>query len=68
MRKEELDTPVLIVDLDIMEHNIKDMADAVADAGVILRPMIKTHRCPAIAHLQLEAPATPGIAAATIGA
>ncbi len=67
MRKEDLDTPVLIVDLDIMENNIKDMADAVADAGVILRPMIKTHRCPAIAHLQLEAKATPGIQCAKLG-
>lgn len=67
MHKRELETPVLIIDLDIMETNIRDMASAVANAGAILRPMIKTHRCPAIAHLQLEAPATLGIQCAKLG-
>ena len=66
MYKRELDTPVLIVDLDIMENNIRDMASAIADTGAILRPMIKTHKCPAIAHLQLQAPATPGIQTAKL--
>jgi D-serine deaminase-like pyridoxal phosphate-dependent protein len=58
MRKEELDTPALIVDLDILKRNITDMADFARAAGVKLRPMTKTHKCPAIAHLQLEAGAT----------
>ena len=67
MRKKNLDTPCLTVDLDIMERNIRDMAQCAKNAGVILRPMIKTHKCPAIAHLQLEAPATVGIQTAKVG-
>ncbi len=67
MKKEKLDTPCLIVDLDVMENNIRDMAEFADCAGVNLRPMIKTHKCPAIAHLQLNAPATPGIQTAKVG-
>ncbi|MFQ5762030.1 MAG: alanine racemase [Candidatus Bathyarchaeia archaeon] len=51
--KSEIDTPALIVDLDVMERNIKDMARCARDAGVKLRPMTKTHKCPAISALQI---------------
>ena len=67
MYKREIDTPALLADLDILENNIEDMAKAAADAGVILRPMIKTHKSPDIAHLQLAEPATPGIQTAKLG-
>jgi D-serine deaminase-like pyridoxal phosphate-dependent protein len=67
MKKEALDTPCLIVDLNVMENNIRDMAEFANCAGVSLRPMIKTHKCPAIAHLQLSAPATAGIQTAKVG-
>jgi len=67
MRKEKLDTPCLIVDLDVMENNIRDMAEYSKNADVFLRPMTKTHKCPAIAHLQLDSPATVGIQTAKVG-
>jgi len=55
LRKEEVDTPALIVDLEVLQKNIRDMAEFAKDARVKLRPMTKTHKCPAISHLQLEA-------------
>lgn len=55
MRLDEIDTPALIVDLDAFEHNVQAMADAAAAAGVRLRPHAKTHKCPAIARLQIAA-------------
>jgi D-serine deaminase-like pyridoxal phosphate-dependent protein len=67
MKKEQLDTPCLVLDLDVMQNNIDDMAIYAKEAGVSLRPMMKTHKCPAIAHMQLKAGATPGIQAAKVG-
>jgi len=58
MRKEEVDTPSLIVNLEILQKNIVRMAEFAKTAGVKLRPMTKTHKCPAISHLQLKAGAT----------
>lgn len=66
MTKHELDTPVAIVDLDIMERNIQKMAEYAKSAGVNLRPHIKTHKIPAIAHKQIEAGAI-GITVAKLG-
>jgi 3-hydroxy-D-aspartate aldolase len=51
----ELDTPALVVDLDIMERNIKRMHDFTEKCGVELRPHVKTHKSPDIAKLQVEA-------------
>lgn len=65
MRKSELDTPVAIVDLDVMEKNISDMADFARDAGVQLRPHIKTHKVSEITLMQLEAGAV-GITCAKV--
>jgi len=49
----EVDTPALLVDLDAFERNLKSMADAVAKAGVRLRPHAKTHKSPIIAQKQI---------------
>lgn len=66
MKKMELDTPALIVDLDRMEANM-DMGQEFADSiGARLRPHIKTHRTPAIALKQLEKGAR-GITVAKLG-
>jgi len=54
MHISELDTPALILDLDIMERNIASMASYCKQAGVNLRPHIKTHKIPAIAALQIQ--------------
>jgi D-serine deaminase-like pyridoxal phosphate-dependent protein len=51
----ELDTPALIVDLDRMEANIRDMAALVANTGKHLRPHAKAHKIPALAWKQIEA-------------
>ena len=66
METLELDTPVAIIDLSIMEKNISDMADFARNAGVQLRPHIKTHKVPEITSKQLEAGAS-GITCAKIG-
>lgn len=62
----EIDTPSLVVDLDVMERNIRAMADLTAKHGVALRPHVKTHKSPWIAHRQLQAGAR-GICVAKLG-
>jgi D-serine deaminase-like pyridoxal phosphate-dependent protein len=51
----EIDTPALLVDLDIMEGNIETMADAFRGMSAGLRPHTKTHKTPIIAHKQIAA-------------
>ena len=53
--KWELDTPALCVDLDKMDQNLATMKKKLAGSGVASRPHAKTHKCPAIAKLQLAA-------------
>ena len=63
----ELPDPCLIVDLDNLDHNIKLMQDYVGQhTSCALRPHIKTHKCPAIANMQVAAGAI-GITCAKIG-
>ena len=50
MVREDVDTPVLLLDLDIMEQNIAAMADLIRRSPVALRPHAKTHKTPIIAH------------------
>ena len=53
--KRDLETPCLVLDLDILEHNLQKMQDAARCAGKNLRPHVKTHKCSALARLQIEA-------------
>jgi len=62
----ELDTPSLVIDLDVLERNIASMAETVRSAGVRLRPHTKTHKSPEIARMQVDAGAT-GITVAKLG-
>jgi D-serine deaminase-like pyridoxal phosphate-dependent protein len=55
MKITDLDTPVLALDLDTLERNIQDRAAYCREQGIRVRPHVKTHKCPAIAHLQMEA-------------
>lgn len=55
MRLNELDTPALIVDLDVLCSNVKRMADYARQHGLRLRPHIKTHKVIEIARMQMEA-------------
>jgi len=40
-----LPTPALLLDLDVMERNLRHMAERAETLGVTLRPHIKTHKC-----------------------
>ena len=55
---EELETPAVLVDLDVLERNVAAMAARARQAGVRLRPHAKTHKCPEIGRLQLAAGAS----------
>ena len=65
-RMNEIDTPALIVDLDALEANIRYMSSVAEAEGVRLRPHAKTHKCSAIARLQIEAGAV-GICCQKVG-
>ena len=55
-RKEALDTPVLLVDLDALERNILKMSTTiVSEAGVGWRPHTKAMKNPDLARLCLDA-------------
>ena len=53
--KFELDSPALCVDLDKMESNIMHVQSYLKGTGVGVRPHTKTHKCPAIAKMQIDA-------------
>jgi D-serine deaminase-like pyridoxal phosphate-dependent protein len=60
-----LDTPAMLVDLDIAEANTASMAAYARRAGLRLRPHVKTHKSLAMARRQLDAGAT-GLCVATV--
>lgn len=64
--KSDLDTPALCLDIDLVDANVKRMADYAAQAGVRLRPHSKTHKTPILARKQLEAGAI-GVTCAKLG-
>ena len=61
-----IDTPALVVDLDVVDANNRRLIDHLSARGVSLRPHAKTHKSVAIARLQLAAGAR-GITAGTLG-
>ena len=63
--KWDLDTPALCVDLDKLDRNIAKMQKALAANRLGSRPHAKTHKCAAIARLQMKAGAL-GICTAKI--
>ncbi len=66
MDAEDLDTPALYVDLDVLERNIRSMQERCRQWKVNLRPHVKTHKIPEIARMQLEAGAA-GLTVAKVG-
>ncbi len=64
MRIEELDTPSLVVDLDVFASNVRVCMGRLA--GVRVRPHQKTAKSPAVARLLLDAGAR-GICVAKLG-
>jgi 3-hydroxy-D-aspartate aldolase len=63
--KADLDTPALCVDLDKMERNIAKMQRTANTNKIGVRPHAKTHKCAAIARLQMAAGAI-GLCAAKL--
>jgi D-serine deaminase-like pyridoxal phosphate-dependent protein len=66
MNVASLDTPVATVDLDAVERNIARMQGYCDAHGLAFRPHIKTHKLPAIAHMQMRAGAV-GITCQKLG-
>ncbi len=66
LKKEQLDTPILWVELDSLEENIKSLATYFKQAGVQWRPHIKGIKVPAIAHRLIAAGAI-GVTCAKLG-
>jgi D-serine deaminase-like pyridoxal phosphate-dependent protein len=66
MRRDEIPTPALLLDLDRFERNLVRMAAHARAAGKAIRPHAKTHRCPEIARRQIAAGAL-GVACAKLG-
>ncbi|MFT4936730.1 MAG: 3-hydroxy-D-aspartate aldolase [Pseudoalteromonas distincta] len=64
--RRALNTPVLVLDLDVLEANIAAMAQLAAKAGVRLRPHAKTHKSVDIARRQVAAGAF-GLCCAKLG-
>lgn len=62
---QEIQTPALVVDADVLSRNISDMASTAKARKISLRPHAKTHKSSEIARLQLDAGAV-GISCATV--
>jgi D-serine deaminase-like pyridoxal phosphate-dependent protein len=65
MKLEQIKTPALMVDLDAMEANLRDMANFFAGRRCKLRPHFKNHKAPILAWRQMRAGAI-GITCATV--
>lgn len=61
----DVPTPALVLDLDVLEGNLRRMAERTAGLGVALRPHIKTHKSPDIAERQ-RALGAAGITVSTL--
>jgi D-serine deaminase-like pyridoxal phosphate-dependent protein len=66
MHISELETPAVVVDLDVMERNLSRMAEYCRKHELLLRPHTKSHKTPALAKRQIASGAT-GITVAKIG-
>jgi D-serine deaminase-like pyridoxal phosphate-dependent protein len=65
MTVHEIETPALIVDLDLMEANLARMAGFFSEGATKLRPHFKNHKCPQLAAKQIAAGAI-GMTCATL--
>src|SRR6267143_6241935 len=66
MHVSELDTPALVIDLDIMERNLRRVAEYCSSHALRLRPHTKTHKVPAVGRRQLDSGAV-GLTVAKVG-
>ena len=63
---QDIDTPALLVRREILEANINRLQERADAAGLEVRPHIKAHKTPEIAHMQIRAGAA-GVTAAKVG-
>lgn len=63
---DDIDTPAVLIDLDVVERNVRRYQDYCDRHGLALRPHIKTHKIPELARLQADAGAR-GITCQKIG-
>lgn len=54
MTIHDLDTPALVIDLDVMERNLLQMSMYAKEHQLNLRPHTKTHKIPALGQKQLQ--------------
>jgi D-serine deaminase-like pyridoxal phosphate-dependent protein len=66
MHLQDIDTPAVVVDLDRLEANIARFQSYLDTHHIANRPHIKTHKIPAIAHMQVKAGAI-GITCQKVG-
>ena len=66
MTIHDLDTPALLIDANVLDHNLRKMAKYCKEHRLGLRPHTKTHKMPEIARLQLQHGAA-GITVAKLG-
>ena len=66
LAEQVTDTPRLVIDRRLLEHNVRRMAALAAESGKDLRPHTKTHKMPEIAQLQIAAGAR-GVQVAKLG-
>ncbi len=50
----DLQTPCLVIDMERVRANLREMQEAADRYGCTLRPHIKTHKMPGLARMQLE--------------
>ena len=50
----KIDTPSLIINMDVVDKNLNFMQEKAQKYGVSLRPHIKAHKIPELAHMQLQ--------------
>ena len=65
MDVSEIETPALLLDLDIMEKNVSEMAKYFDSKPAGIRPHIKNHMSPFLAHKQMDAGAV-GVCCQTV--
>jgi len=66
VKLSEVDTPALVVDLEVMERNLRRAAEYAAANHLRLRPHTKTHKTPELGRLQLASGAA-GLTVAKVG-
>ncbi|MCZ2156444.1 MAG: alanine racemase [Bryobacterales bacterium] len=54
MHVSEIETPAILVDLDILERNLNRVADYAKAHQLRLRPHTKTHKSPLLGRMQIE--------------